>query len=360
MPDSPSTRRASGQSVVLTLAAIVVMLAGLRAAADVLTPVLVAVFLAVLSVPPVQALQRRGLPSWASVLIVFVGLLVAVGLVSFFVGASIQGFLAGLPAYQARMVTLTRGVLEWLEGQGVAQMGIDISEQAFLSQINAGALMGMTGAAIGALGSVLSNILFVLLAVGFILAEATSLPAKVRLAFEMRDGEQGPFTGVLRDLQTYLTVKTQVSIVTGVLAGSVTWLVGVDYPLLWGLVAFLLNYVPTLGSIIASVPPVLLALISLGWQQALIVLVAYVVINILLGNVLEPRLMGRKLGLSPLFVLLSLVFWGFIWGPVGMVLSVPLTMIVKILLEHSDDMRWLAVLLGSGAETRRRTDDRAR
>lgn len=349
MAEDDAHRRGIGFRTLVMAAAVVIMIAGLREASEILLPVLVAAFLAVLSIPPVRALQRKKLPDWAAVLIVFVGVLVAVGLVSVFVGASIRGFSQNLPKYEARMSEYTTVVTDFLAG-----FDIEISTEALREQIDAGAIMGATGQAIAALGSVLSNTLFVLLTVAFILAEAAGLPKKLRAAFDVGEEELGQFAGVMTDLQTYLSVKTKISLVTGGLAGISTWLIGVDYPLLWGLVAFLLNYVPTLGSIIAGVPPVLLALVQHGWEHAVAVVVVYVVINVVMGNVIEPRMMGRSLGLSSLVVFLSLVFWGFIWGPVGMVLSVPLTMLVKILLEHSDDMRWLAVLLSSGAETRER------
>jgi predicted PurR-regulated permease PerM len=146
-------------------------------------------------------------------------------------------------------------------------------------------------------------------------------------------------------------VKTWVSLLTGVLAGVALLIIGVDYPLLWGLLAFLLNYIPTLGSIIAGAPPTLLALVQFGWKRALIVVAVYVAVNTVMGNVLEPRFMGKKLGLSTLVVFLSMVFWGWVLGPVGMVLCVPLTMLVKIVCGESKELRWASVLLGPGHET---------
>ena len=346
--------RRIGFRALMTAAAVVVVIAGLKAASEVLLPVLAAGFLAVLSIPPVRALQRRKVPDWAAVLIVFLGVLVAVGLVSLFVGTSIKGFSANVPKYEERLREYTTGLLDWLGG-----FGIELSTDTVREQLDTGSLMRMTGSAIGALGAVLSNTLFVLLTVVFILAEAAGLPKKLRAAFDVGEDELNQFAGVMTDLQTYLSVKTRISLITGVLALLSTWIIGVDYPLLWGLIAFLLNYVPTLGSIIAGAPPVVLALVQFGWERALAVVVCYVVINVVMGNVLEPRMMGRSLGLSSLVVFLSLVFWGFVWGPVGMVLSVPLTMVVKILLEHSDDMKWLAVLLSSGAETREQLEEAA-
>jgi predicted PurR-regulated permease PerM len=348
----PTSSPAVGLRVLVTIAALFVVIAGLREANEILLPVLVAAFLAVLSIPPVRRLQKRGLPDWAAVLIVFLTVLVAVGLVSIFVGASIKSFSANLGKYEARLSEYTTGVISLL-----SEWGVEVSAETIREQVDTGQIVQMTGSALAALGSVLSNTLFVLLTVVFILAEAAGLPKKLRVAFNVDDAKIGQFAGVLTDLQVYLSVKTKISLVTGVLAGLATWIIGVDYPVLWALVAFLLNYVPTLGSIIAGAPPVALALVQYGWERAVAVLVAYAVINVVMGSVLEPKMMGRRLGLSSLVVFLSLVFWGFVWGPVGMVLSVPLTMLAKILLEHSDDLKWIAVLLGSGAETRERDED---
>ena len=119
-----------------------------------------------------------------------------------------------------------------------------------------------------------------------------------------------------------------------------------DYPLLWAVLAFALNYIPTVGSIIALIPPVLLSIVQLGFVEAIIILIGYVVINTIMGNILEPKFMGKGLGLSTLVVFLSLIFWGWVLGPIGMLLSVPLTITIKIALDSADETRWLAILLG--------------
>ena len=144
-----------------------------------------------------------------------------------------------------------------------------------------------------------------------------------------------------------MAIKTLISLVTGIFITIWLTIIGVDYPLLWGLLAFALNYVPNIGSIIAALPAVLLAIIQLGLMRALLAAAGYIVINLLMGSVVEPRFMGRGLGLSTLVVFLSLLFWGWILGPVGMLLSVPLTITAKIALDSRDETRWIAVLLGS-------------
>ncbi len=150
----------------------------------------------------------------------------------------------------------------------------------------------------------------------------------------------------------YFSIKTAVSGLTGVLVGIVLAIAGVDYPVLWGFLAFLLNFVPSIGSILAAIPPVLLAIVQpeLGAGTAVVVAVFLLAINLVVGTVLEPRFMGRGLDLSSLVVFLSLLFWGWVLGPVGMLLSVPLTATVKIILEAFAEGRPIARLLGSHVE----------
>jgi predicted PurR-regulated permease PerM len=139
--------------------------------------------------------------------------------------------------------------------------------------------------------------------------------------------------------------------VTGVAAALWVWILGVDFPIIWGVLAFLLNYVPNLGSIVAAIPPMLLAFVQYGGGTAFLVAAGYTVINLVIGNIIEPRFMGQGLGLSTLVVFLSLVFWGWLFGPVGMLLSVPLTMMLKIGFESHPDTRWLAIVLGPESES---------
>ena len=149
----------------------------------------------------------------------------------------------------------------------------------------------------------------------------------------------------------YLGIKTLLSGLTGLLVTVMLWVLGVDYPVMWGLLAFMLNFVPTIGSILAAVPALLLALLQVSPAMVALGAVGYVLINVGVGNVLEPRWMGKGLNLSPLVVFLSLVFWGWVLGPVGMLLSIPLTILVKIALERDPDTRWLGIMLGAAKAT---------
>jgi predicted PurR-regulated permease PerM len=190
-----------------------------------------------------------------------------------------------------------------------------------------------------------TNAFLVFFTVLFILIEASGFPDKLQAAFPNPEKTLGHFKAITTSVNQYMAVKTIFSLATGLSIWGLLALIGIDFAPTWGLLAFLLNFIPSIGSIIAAVPAILLAFIQCGFPSALLTLLAYLVVNVLFGNILEPRFMGRRLGLSPLVVLVSLLFWGWVLGPIGMVLSVPLTMIGKIALAANDDTRWLAVLL---------------
>jgi len=200
------------------------------------------------------------------------------------------------------------------------------------------------------LANVLSNTFIILITVAFMLLEASRFPAKLRAAL----GDNNPILlnieQIVADVRRYMVIKSTTSALTGILVSTLLTLLEIPYPFLWGLLAFLFNFVPNIGSIIASIPAVLLALISEDpVATATLVAVGYVIINCFISYAIEPRFMGLGLGLSTLVVFLSLVFWGWVLGPVGMLLAAPLTMIVKITLENSEDSKWLAVMMGSKA-----------
>jgi predicted PurR-regulated permease PerM len=213
--------------------------------------------------------------------------------------------------------------------------------------IDPGWAMGMAANILNALQDVLTNTFLILFTMVFILLEASSLGVKVQAAFgRSADSLKSP-RQFLHNLGRYMGIKTIVSMVTGMSASLLTWWIGLDFWLLWGMLAFLFNYVPAIGSIIAAVPAILMALVQLGIGEAGWTALGFLGINVLFGNFVEPRLMGYGVGISPLIVFTGLVLWGWIFGPVGMLLSVPLTMTLKMALEADDNTRWLAILIGS-------------
>jgi AI-2 transport protein TqsA len=330
-----------GLRFLVSAAALVLIIGGINQAQSVLVSFLVAVFLAMLGTPPVLWLQRKRLPPTLAVLLVVGGLVAILLVIGAIVGASINRFYAEWPAYQTRLQEQVAAFRSFLAGKGVR--GLD---KILLGFLDPGAVMGWTATLLASLGTALSNIVLVLLTVAFILFEAASFPTKLRAI--LGDPRQAfpKFTNFVSDIERYMIIKTLISLCTGVLIGLWLFILGVDFPVLWGFLAFLLNYVPNVGSSIAAVPAVLLAFIQLGTGSALLAAAGYMVVNFVLDNVIETRLMGKRLGLSTLTVFLSLICWGSLLGPVGMVLCIPLTMTLKFACENHASTRWIAVLLG--------------
>ncbi len=358
-------------------ASLVLVVGGMRAVKPIALPILVAIFLSILSAPLLSWLQRRRVPRPVAVLVTVLANVSVMAILLVMVGGSINEFAKSVPGYQANLEAKAESFIERLEDWGfdtseLSWLKTEAPEEALFGEslsgdgeipplppppvspprgefspsdiISSGWILDLIGATLSSIASVLSMTLIVFLLMVFILFEAAGFPTKLKLAFGWKDRDLDRFT---REIQRYLVIKTLISLTTGVLVGLGVSVLGVKYPLLWGLMAFLLNYIPSIGSIIAAVPPVLLTWIDVGFGRALLVGLVFLAVNVCFGNLLEPHLMGRRFGISTLVVILSLIFWGWLWGPVGMLLSVPLTVILKVVLENTEDFRWLAQLIGA-------------
>ncbi len=329
-----------GLRFLLTAAALVLLVAGLKQAESLVVPFVVSAFLAALTAPVVVWLDRhRVTPALSVPLVMLVVLGVLFGFVGLLVGSG-NAFVAAFPRYQARLGELFGGLSDWLRTHGV-----ELNWDLLRSAVKPESVVSVFDKTLSGLVDAVSYTLLVIFTMVFMLFEVTGLPAKLRLALGDPEADLGHFQKVTTEIKSYIVIKTYVSLGTGVLVWLLLAVLGVDFALLWGVLAFLFNFIPTIGSIIAALPPVLLGLVQHGFGVAAAVLGGFVVINMVIGNVVEPHLMGRRLGLSTLVVFLSLVFWGWLWGAAGMLLSVPLTMVVKIALEHNEEWHWLAVLM---------------
>lgn len=338
--------KSDATNLLISLAAFVVVVAGMRASADLIVPFLLAVFIAVISAPALDWLGRRGLPRALAMLLVIVTI-VGIGVaITGLVGSSLNRFTNNLPEYTSRLNGYSREIEGWLN-----QRGVPFDARELRSLIDASRVMKLAGDVFNGFGGVLTNAFLIFLTVVFILLETASFAVKLRAVAEDPDSTLAQVENVTESVKRYLALKTLTSLATGLAIGIGLRLLGVDNPALWGLLAFMLNYVPSIGSIIAAVPAVLLALVDLGLAGALETAALYLVVNVLIGSVIEPRIIGQEMGMSTLVVFVSLVFWGWVLGPVGMFLSVPLTMSVKIALGVSKSTYWVAVLLGTGKET---------
>ena len=330
-----------GFRLLVIAAALVIIVVGIHQAQSVLASFLAAIFLAMLGTPPVLWLERKRVPSMAAVLLVMAGMVAILLIVGVIVGASINSFYAKLPVYQMRLQGQLSVFQSFLEANGI--LGMD---KVLLSIANPGAVMGLTARLLAELGAALSNMILILLTVAFILFEASNFPIKLRAMLGRPLQVFPQFTRFVSDIERYMVIKTLISLATGILIWLWLFILGVDFPVLWGFLAFLLNFVPNIGSTIAAVPAVLLAFIQLGIGSALTATAGYMTINIILHVVIETRLLGHGLGLSSLVVFLSLIFWGSLLGPVGIVLCIPLTMTVKFACQNNKSTQWIAVLLG--------------
>ncbi|MDJ0684901.1 MAG: AI-2E family transporter [Alphaproteobacteria bacterium] len=328
---------------IVALAGVVVILAGVKAASSIIVPFLFAGFLAVTLARPFLAMRERGIPS-AIALLVMIMALVALGMaIATIIRPSIDGFVVSLPAYQENLRLQLSEVWRWIEA-----MGGDAPRAFVADYINPQAGIRYLGNAGRQLSGLLGWSFIILIIVAFMLVEADRLNQKIQTIADSNQTDVAAVTNTIREVRRYVSLKTLISVLTGAAVTAWLWFLDVDHALFMGLLAFFLNFVPAVGSIIAAIPGVLLAFIIGGPDLAGLAFLGYFVINTALSNVLEPRLMGHSMDISPLVVALSLLFWGWMLGPVGMLLAVPLTMVVKVALEANEGTRAIALLMGSG------------
>jgi predicted PurR-regulated permease PerM len=322
-------------------AAFVVILWGITQAQSVVVLVLVSVFLAVLGTVPVRWMEGKHVPSIVAVVMVMAAMVCLILSIGVVIGASLNNFSNALPFYQSRVHEMLFTLKALL-----ASKGIEVTDKVLIGYFDPAMVMNVTASLFSTLGSTLSNALLVLFTVMFILLEAASFPAKLRLARETPRASFPQVAKFINEIKRYVVIKTVINLVAGVLVTLWLWILGVDFPVLWGFLTFLLQFIPNVGSIVAAAPAVLLALIQRGGGYAALAAAGYLVIGLILGNIVEPRIMGRKFGLSTLVVFLSLIFWGTLLGMFGALLCVPLTLTLKLACEESEETRWIAVILG--------------
>jgi predicted PurR-regulated permease PerM len=378
------------------MACFVIVVAGMKAASPILVPFLLSVFIALIFSPLLFWMQNKGLRDGIAVLVILALILILGWMLTALVGNSVNDFLGKRDSFTRTLQTKWTSVTEWLEdhdlekmfddateadggeGSGTAPLGPESSapEEAgklvpgtsgsaewgstqgedpesqsqwivnLTEQLNPGKVFDLAGKTFSGLKSALTNAFLILLTVVFILLETAGFPRKLEAALDRPDDSLQGYHQFTESLKRYLAVKSIFSAITGMVIWLWLSILGVEFAMLWGLLAFLLNFIPSIGSILAAIPAVLTALVQFGPGKAIATALGFIAVNIVIGSLTEPRFMGRELGLSTLVVFLSLVFWGWVLGPVGMLLSVPLTMVLKIALGASEDTRWISTMLG--------------
>ncbi len=325
----------NGLKIVIMLGMLVIILTGIRFAADIIVPFILALFLAVVINPLVQLMVRCRVPR-----VLAISLLVGAIVLLASLGTSLNELARTLPQYRTSLAEPLKTVTPWLQRFGFTVSAIELNKY-----IDPNAVMTLVTSLLTQLSNAMSSIFLLLLTVVFMLLEVPQLPAKLQQLMLRPVEGMGAIQRAIDSVSHYLVLKTAISLVTGLVVWGMLALLDVRFAFMWGLLAFALNYIPNIGSVLAAIPPILQVMVFGGLYEALIVTAGYLIINLVFGNILEPRVMGRGLGLSTLVVFLSLIFWGWLLGPVGMLLSVPLTIIVKIALEQTNGGQSIAFLL---------------
>jgi AI-2 transport protein TqsA len=341
----------------LMFAALIIVVAGLRESKDFFLPILVAAFVATISFPMLNFLRKKRVPAPIAVILTvavdFVFLAALAVLAVTLVGDLQEKWNSKYSAeFSTQIRDVSKSLADTLRENGVinAQQKIDEAVNNNLSNLQNIRFEKIWDFGTDVLERVIgffgATILILILLV-FMLSEARMFGRRLDAISQARGPNLAKIINATKDIQRFLAIKTAVSLATGFLAGLLCWAVGLDFYILWGILAFFLNFIPVIGSIVAGVPPTILALLIAGFPSALLVAGGYLLINNFLGNFLEPMLVGRRFGISTLVVVISVVFWGWLWGPIGMLLAVPLTMVLKVILESSEEFRWIGVAISA-------------
>lgn len=338
----------SGLRVATMMAMAVIVLAGIKAASDIVVPLLLAIFLAIILYPVVKLLERIRVPRTLAITFLVLLFVFLLFLLLGSLASSLNEFTRSLPQYRG-MALAKLGELQ----EQAARFNIDISTDVLVQYLDPSAAVNFTTRLIAHLSGAMTSIFLLLMTVVFMLFEVNILPHKLKQAMEEPEKSMLIIRRALNAVTRYLVLKTVISVATGIIIWMYLSAIGVRFAFMWGMLGFALNYIPNIGSVIAAIPPILQTLLFNGFSDALVVTGCYIAVNVIVGNIIDPRLMGRGLGLSTLVVFLSLIFWGWLLGLVGMLLSVPLTIVAKIALEMTPNGRKFAVMLGDGKPVRR-------
>jgi AI-2 transport protein TqsA len=326
---------------VIVAAAIAVTVVVLQSAASIVAPVLLAAFIAVILTPPLRWLRRKRVPQWISLPLIVILLLEAGSILGLVFTGQLEGFRESLPGYRERLTLLRDQFGLWLE-----ETGVEMAREAVKDIIDPNVAVDLVRVILSNMRSTFGTGLLVLLSTVFMLLEAPGLQTKLRKAFHLQEEAELRLQRLFTSINHYMVIKSIASLATALCIWGWLWMLAIDYAALWAILAFLLNFIPFIGGLLMAVPALLLALVQADLQVTLIVALGYLIVNTVIGSILEPRIMGRGLGISTLVVFLSLLFWGWVLGTVGVFLSVPLTMVLLIALDSRPQTRPFAILLG--------------
>ncbi|MFC9518584.1 AI-2E family transporter [Nocardiaceae bacterium NPDC056970] len=336
-----------GLIVLLAGAGAVISIAGIKLFAGILGPVFLALMLTI-AVQPIQSwVQRRRLPAWVGMLVALIAVyLILIGLVGALALSAAQ-LATQLPQYADAADDLLDGLRSALASAGVSSEQIHNA----LSGVDMGTVVGLIESALQSLLGVFSNLFFILALLLFMAFDGMSIGKKMQVVARSRPEIAYALTTFAAGTRKYLVVSTVFGLIVAVLDGGALWLMGVPLPVLWALLSFITNYIPNIGFVIGVIPPALLALLDGGPGLMLWVIVVYSVINFVIQSIIQPKFVGDAVGISVTMTFLALVFWAWVLGPLGALLAIPMTLLVKaMLLDIDPATRWVNVLIGEKVE----------
>jgi predicted PurR-regulated permease PerM len=337
----------AGLHMLQKLAALVIIVAGIRAASDIIVPLLLAVFFAIVLNPLVVWFMHRGLQRGLAVIVVVITMLILMSLVIGVLASSLNEFATRLPEFNQMLTERALQLERLIPGNQ------HLSPERLLQRMDSERMVSFATTLMTQLSGAMVSVVVLVMTVIFMLMEVRHIPYKLRFALNNPRIHIASLHRALKGVSHYLALKTLMSLLTGITTWVGLKLLGVEFALMWSVLAFLLNFIPNIGATISAIPPMLQAMLFNGWYECLMVGALFSAIHMVIGNIIEPRVMGRRLGMSTLVVFLSLLFWGWLLGPVGMLLSVPLTSVCKIWMETTKGGSKLAILLGPGRPKQR-------
>jgi predicted PurR-regulated permease PerM len=334
-----------GSDLAVNVAAFIIIIAGIIYASSIITQVLMALFISIICALPIAWLVKRKVPQFLALTIVFIGISAIFFGFGELISASLSSFSENAPKYEQNLSDMGKSAYKLFD-----DMGIKVPTDEMSKMFDPTKVMSITAGLLGQLGGFMGNAVTIFFLALFLLLESDSFAIKSKAIAKDTEASLTFFKKITGSIRHYLSIKTMTSLLTGLFIWICLVIIGLDYAIIWALIAFLLNFIPNIGSIIAALPAILFALVQFGFGGAIWTTVAFVAVNVTIGNFIEPKIMGKGMGLSTFVVFMSLIFWGFILGIVGMFLSVPLTMAIKIMLEQNPKTQWIAIILGTQEE----------
>lgn len=327
-------------------ASIIIILAGIKSAASIIVPFLLSIFIAIILAPTFSYLKSNRIPSAIALIAVLGVFLLIVLFVVKLISTSAYQFSMNIDGYTQKLTVHYQYVVDLFQSYGYS-----ISVESISEIFNVKQMMKFVSSMVEGVGALFTNGFVIILTVAFMLLETETFVKKVQV--NSQDSIKH-MQEIFAKIKHYMIIKSLISFLTALVIYVALNLIGTDYPFLWAVLAFFLNFIPNIGSILAAVPAVLISFVQLGFVNASIVAGVYVIVNIVIGSIIEPKVMGKGLGVSTLVVFLSLIFWGWLLGIVGMFLSIPLTIMAKIVLNANGKTKWLAIMLGDGENLQNR------